>query len=99
MAKIIRKEIRKRGFFGKLWLLLFWAYNALMALWVGSYWSHVTPQLTAGSSAEQTGTAIGATLGTGVIMSFWVCGIIILGVATLLTRGKTLIIEEHAIDS
>ena len=97
MTRIIRKETRKRGFFGKVFMLLFWAYNALMLFWMGSYWVEIAPRMEgAGSEAARAGTAIGATLGTGVIMSFWLVGVVILGLAAMMTRGRTVIIEERA---
>lgn len=93
MATIIRREVRKRGFFGWLFLLLFFAFNALMVIWLLSYWSHLGAMHTA-SEAERTGVAIGGTIGSGLIFIVWVGGAVILGLFALLTRGRKTIIEE-----
>ena len=82
-------ERRKRGFFGWLFLLLFLGFNLLMLVWMFLYWADVGEVInTSGSEAEQTGAAIGATLGTGFILFFWVCGAVILGLLAMLTRGR-----------
>lgn len=80
----------KRGVFGKLVKWLFVGFNIIMVIWLFSYFGSVS-ELTnsAGSDAEKAGTAIGATLGTGVLMAFWVFGDIILGLFVLFTRPKS----------
>lgn len=93
MATVIRRETRKRGFFGWVFLLVFFAFNAFMAFWLISYWGSVS-DLSVGSEAAKAGRAIGGTIGSGVIVFFWVAGAVILGIFTLLTRGKKTIIEE-----
>jgi hypothetical protein len=45
-------------------------------------------------SAEQAGQAIGGTIGSGVILFFWVAGAVILGLIAMLTRGRKTIITE-----
>ena len=83
------QEVRgKRGFFGKLILWGFWIFQALMLVWLIGYWGTIGEQMdTATSDAAQAGTAIGGTLGTGMIVFFWLAGTVILGVFALLTRG------------
>lgn len=49
----------------------------------------------AASDAERAGGAVGATLGTGVLVFFWVAGAVILGLFALLTRGKTVVVTEE----
>jgi hypothetical protein len=94
--RTVRREIRKRGFFGWIFLLLFWAFNLFMAAWLFTYW-HQLSQVGDRSSAEHTGAMIGGTIGTGVIAFFWVAGAVILGLLAILTRGrKTIVIEEQA---
>lgn len=81
----IRKP--KRGFFGKIFKWSLIGFNILMVIWLISYLGEIGGQYdAAGSEAEQTGTAIGGTIGSGIILSIWVMGDIILGLATLLTR-------------
>jgi hypothetical protein len=94
MGHTVRIERRKRGFFGWLFLLIFFAFNVLMIAWLFTYWSEVLPLANSGSEAEKAGAAIGATMGTGVILVFWACGAIVLGLFTLLTRGRKVIVEE-----
>lgn len=93
MSRVVQREIRKRGFFGWVFLLLFLAFNALMAAWLFSYWATISGLETHGS-AEQAGHAIGATIGSGVILFFWVAGAVILGLIAMLTRGRKTIITE-----
>jgi hypothetical protein len=95
MATIVRREVRKRGFFGWLFFLLFVGFNILMLFWLISYWSDIGGSMTSGSEAERIGSAIGGTLGTGVLLFFWVAGAVILGLFALLTRGRKTIIEEE----
>lgn len=82
----------KRGFFGVLIKWAFIAFNILMVAWVISALSVTGEQMNqAATSAEQAGTAIGATLGLGLIIGLWVAGAIIGGIAVFLTRGKAII--------
>ncbi|WP_156453336.1 hypothetical protein [Polycladidibacter hongkongensis] len=46
------------------------------------------------SDAESAGLAIGGTIGSGMLLTFWVLGDIILGLFVLFTRGKKVITEE-----
>jgi hypothetical protein len=94
MAKIIRKEVRKRGFFGWLFLLIFLGFNALMLLWLLTYWGSIGGNLSSGSEAARTGSAFGATIGTAMIFFFWAAGALITGLFALLTRGRKTYVEE-----
>jgi ssDNA-binding Zn-finger/Zn-ribbon topoisomerase 1 len=79
----------KRGFFGKLFKFVFIAFNIIMLLWMFSYFGAVSDVASnASSGAEQAGTAIGATLGTGMLLFFWCVGDVILGLLVLFTRPK-----------
>lgn len=93
MATIIRKETRKRGFFGWLFLILFILFNVLMLIWMIGGMNAATSVATS-SEAEQAGRAIGTAIGAGMILFIWVAGAIILGLFALLTRGRKTIIEE-----
>src|SRR5262249_17528272 len=88
MAKIVRRETRKRGFFGWIFLLLFLGFNALMVRWLVSYWSAIS------DGPSSAGHAIGATIGAGMIFFFWTAGAVITGLFALLTRGRKTYIEE-----
>lgn len=78
---------RRRGFFGLLFKCGFLLYNGLMLVWLVGYWVKVGPQLDRlGGAASRAGGALGALLGTGVIVGFWAAGALILGLFVLLTR-------------
>lgn len=96
MARIVRTEVRKRGFLGKIIKFTFIAFNLLMALFlfvgVGGL-SEGAQKLQ--SDAEMAGYGIGAAIGIGGLIFLWVAGDIILGLFVLLTRGKKTIIDEE----
>ncbi len=95
MVQVIRREVRKRGFFGKLFKFLFVAFNLLMVVWLVSYWVQIGNMFnTLNSDAGRTGASIGATLGTSFIIFFWAAGALILGLLTMLSRGTKIITEE-----
>lgn len=95
MAKIIRTEIRRRGVFGLLFKYAFILFNVVMMIWLFSYWGTIDGHIKgATSDAARSGATIGAAIGTHLIVSIWVCGAVILGIFTLLTRGKTVVVEE-----
>lgn len=79
----------KRGLFGKIFKWTFILFNILMILWLFTYFGSVGEIVNSSvSDAEQAGAAVGATLGTGMILTFWVLGDIILGLLVLFTRPK-----------
>ena len=95
MAKTISIEVRKRGFFGRLFKWSFILFNLLMPFWLFSYWNSVGDLINAQTSdAARAGGAVGATLGTGFIVFFWVAGSVILGLFTIFTRGKKVVTTE-----
>jgi membrane associated rhomboid family serine protease len=92
----IQREVRKRGFFGYLFKWLFIVFNVLMLIWLIAYWAQIGGMVSGlESDAEKAGGAIGATLGTSMLLFFWVAGAIILGLFTLLTRGRSVYITEE----
>lgn len=79
----------KRGIMGKLFKWVFILFNILMIIWLFSYFAQVGELSSAATSdAEKTGAAIGATMGTGMLLGIWVVGDIILGLLVLFTRPK-----------
>lgn len=96
MATIVRREVRRRGFVGKLFLGLFWLFNGLMLWWFLDYcWRISSIVSPADSDAARAGAAIGVTMAVGMIAFFWVAGAVILGLFAILTRGARVTIEEH----
>ncbi len=92
----VRIERHRRGPIGHILKWLFILFNLGMIVWVLSYWvdiGHMSQN--ASSEAAQAGTAIGATIGTGMLMFVWVFGVIILGALTYFSRGPKVITEEE----
>lgn len=95
MTRIIRTEITKRSPIGIIikWIFILFSLFMLFALVKGC--AAVGDKVGVGSEAEQAGTAIGATIGTGLVLSIWAAGALILGLLTLFTKGKKVIVEER----
>jgi len=93
-TKTVRIEKRQRGVVGWVFLILFWAFNALMAFGLFAGLDSAT-KTAAGltSEAEQAGAAIGTAIGASMIVSIWMAGAVILGIFVMLTRGKKIIVE------
>jgi hypothetical protein len=101
MSQVVETQIGKRGFFGWLFLLLFWAFSALMALWAWTSFSLIHEKYVTASGqyseAQQAATAIGGAIGGAVILFVWVAGgAVILGLLALLTRGRKTVIIRTA---
>ena len=85
------KQLRKpkRGVFGKLFLWLFYLYNAFMAWWLISGSMEASKVIdTAASEAEKAGAAIGTGMGVTMILIIWVIGAVITGLLAIMTRPK-----------
>lgn len=93
MATIVRKETRKRGFFGWIFLILFIVFNLIMLAWLITG-TNAASSTAAVGSAQEVGRTIGTAIGAGLIMFIWLFGAVILGLFTLMTRGRKTIIEE-----
>lgn len=92
----IQREIRKRGFFGKIVKFLFIAFNLLMLVWIISYFSDIGGLMKdATNDAERAGGAIGASIGTGLLLLVWTMRTVILGFAVMLTKGQKIIVTEE----
>jgi len=80
----------KRGFFGWIFLALFWAFQALMifAIFANFGAAGDVGASCDGGAACEAGVAIGAGMGAVVGWFVWMLGTIVLGLATLMTRGK-----------
>jgi Mn2+/Fe2+ NRAMP family transporter len=94
MSRTIRTERRKRGFFGWIFLILFFGFNAMMLYGTFAGLAGTGQQITAASSdAERTGAAIGTAIGVSMILVVWAAGAVILGLLVLLTPGRKVIVE------
>ena len=96
MTRTVR-EVRKRGAFGWIFLLLFYGVNAWFAWAFFKGMANVAPLLNdqTMSKAEQTGATIGTVLGFGSILAMWTFAAVITGLLALLTRGKRVLIEDE----
>lgn len=79
----------KRGCLGVIFKWTFILFNVLMLVWLISYFLQIgelSSELS--GDAEKAGAAIGATMGTGMLLSIWAIGDVILGLFVLFTRPK-----------
>lgn len=91
----VQREVRKRGLFGKLMLILFWIWQVLMVIWLVSAIAGMGAVEQPTTEAGQAGAAIGSVIGLGIIFSFWGFGTLIFGALALMTRGARLLITEE----
>lgn len=91
------KEVKgDLSFFGFIWRLLFWGWQALMFIWLLSYTSDVSPLVQSSQSTwERAGAAIGLTIGWSFIFFFWVGGTVILGLFVLMTRRTRMLVPRE----
>lgn len=78
----------KRGFFGKIFLWLFYLFNAFMCWGLIKGLSNVADMPAPDTEAAQVGAAIGTGLGVTAILGIWVIGAVITGLLALMTRPK-----------
>ena len=83
---VLRKP--KRSLFGKLIIIIFWAFNIIMAAWIFGGGGDAIQTTSALSGAEQVGAVIGTGLAIGFLTTVWVIGAVIFGIMALLTRPK-----------
>lgn len=72
---------------GQAAVMLFWLFNAVMAIWHIVYWVTTATLLGNQSDASKTGQLItSAFTGSGEIVVYWLAGCFALGIWVLLTR-------------
>jgi hypothetical protein len=82
--RVIVLHAPRRGFFGWVFLLIFLAFNAVMAFALVGFLVEV------GKRADQIQATrdYGRTFGAVLISFFWLCGAVITGLLALVTRGR-----------
>lgn len=86
------KQLRKpkRGFFGKIFLWVFYLFNILMVIWlIGGMNAASDVASKAASEAEKAGASIGTGLGMAFVLFIWAIGDVITGLLALMTRPKS----------
>lgn len=91
MAKKLIERYR-RGFFGWIFLLIFWGWNLLM-VWALLKGASATDCSQYASQAEQSGCNAGAGIGIMMVMVMWAVGSVVFGLLAYFTRGRKEIIE------
>ena len=99
MAKLVKSQVTKhqRGFFGRVWQIMFWLFQlAMIGLVianfnaVGHVGSDCVKQAT--DAANSTACQAGAAIGGGIIAIggwfIWFLGTFVLGILMFATRGK-----------
>ena len=94
-SQVVETHIRKRGFFGWIFLVVFWAFNAFMAAWAWATVSLVSQIDVGHSEAARTGRAIGGIIDAGMIGSLWLIGAVILSLCVFFSRGKKTVFIKH----
>jgi hypothetical protein len=97
MGEIVQMEVRQRGFFGWLFLLIFFGFNLLMFFWLWKYWELLSTGDQPTSDAGRAGAVIGTALGTGAILFVWLVGAVVTGLFAILTRGKRVYIQTPSV--
>lgn len=80
----------KRGFFGRLWQIVFWLFQAAMIalIWANYNAVKTTGADCAGEAACQAGAAIGGGMIAATGWFVWILGTVIFGILMMATRGK-----------
>jgi hypothetical protein len=95
VSTTVTTEKRKRGFFGWVFLLVFWLWQIIMIVTLVSGLSGSSGVYdSATSDAGRAGAAIGTGLGVTAILVFWCLGTIILGFLVMFSRGKKILITH-----
>ncbi len=97
MSRVVRTEVRTRGFFGKLMKWSFILFNLLMLYFVIQGAVSINDGAkTLATDYEKAGYGAGAAIGFGAMLFVWAAGDVILGLFVLFTRGTKTIVEEVA---
>ncbi len=96
MAKLIKKTVTKhqRGFFGRIWQIVFWLFQALMIFFVVINFQSVGE---VSNDCADAACEAGAVIGGGLVAVsgwfIWFLGTVIIGLLMFATRGKLVTYE------
>jgi hypothetical protein len=77
-----------------VFLVIFWVFNALMAVWMVAAIGITADGAGPGATeAERAGAAIGSAIGLSMVLSVWLIGAALLGLFVMMTRGRKVISE------
>lgn len=94
-TRVVRTEKTVRGPVGQVVKWVFILFNILMLGLLLSFCAHVGSVVNQSSSdAETAGAGVGGAIGGGFLLFVWVGGDVILGLLTLLTKGRKVVVEE-----
>ena len=95
MTKLTKTTVTKheRGFFGRVWQVVFWAFQAIM-VWMIFINVGTGAEVASECTGEFAGACqAGATIGTGIIAVagwfVWFLGTLLLAILMFATRGKS----------
>lgn len=89
MTREVYIEKHKRGYFGLLFLILFIAWNVVMAIWLLGFSMHVNEATqSASTQAESAVVTVGSGIGFIMMLILWGMGSVITGILALLSRGS-----------
>ena len=87
-------ERRRRGWVGFAFVMLFWAFNAAMALWMAGVVQKGMVYRTAAYTGAVTSEFSGAgTAAAMIVLGVWAAGAVVFGGLMLATRGAKEMIE------
>lgn len=104
MAKLVKTQVTKhqRGFFGRIWQVAFWLFQAAMIALVVFNFGAVGDQINTDCAQKTTESLknaceAGTVIGGGIVAVggwlLWFLGTIILGILMFATRGKLVTYE------
>ncbi len=99
MAKLVKTQVTKhqRGFFGRIWQIIFWLFQAAMIGLVVLNFGAVGDQIATDCAQEATESLksackAGTVIGGGIVAVggwfVWFLGTVVLGILMFATRGK-----------
>lgn len=96
MVSTVVREVRRRGVWGKLWLILFFAWNVVLLLHTLLLVGHLSKRLEGLRGLEGV---VWTNLATHVIvreLAVWAVGAVALGLLAYATRGEVYLVETTA---